>query len=70
MKEKTICTKTEFLNLKVPLPLGKLDIVVSRLVSNCWIFSDDIPVYLQLVNLLLPSSINELSIRPKPTEFW
>ena len=43
-KEKIFCTKTDPLNFKVTLPLVKLDMVGSRLVSNGLIFSNDTPV--------------------------
>ena len=43
-EEKRSCTKTELLKFKITLPLAKLDIVRSRLVSNDLIFSDDIRV--------------------------
>ena len=59
--EEIFCTKTEFLNFKITLPLAKLDMIGSRLVSNGLIFSDDI----QLVTFLLLSEISELSIRAK-----
>ena len=42
-EQEFFCTKTEFLNFKVTLPLAKLDTVGSRLVSSGLIFSDDIP---------------------------
>ena len=37
-EEKLFCTKTELLNFNFTLPLAKLDIVSSRLVSNGLIF--------------------------------
>ena len=43
--------------------------VGSRLVSNGLIFSDDIPVDIQLVTLSLLSIINELSIGAKTKKF-
>ena len=42
--EKFFCTKTELLNFKITLPLSKLDMVGSRLVSNGLIFLNDISV--------------------------
>ena len=42
----------------------------SRLVSNGLIFSDDIPVDIQLVIFLLLSYIMELSIGEKNEKFW
>ena len=43
--------------------------VGSRLVSNGLIFSDDIPVDIQLVTLSLLSIINELRIGAKTKKF-
>ena len=43
-EEKRFCTKAELLNFKITLPLAKLNMVGSRLVSNGLIFSDDISV--------------------------
>ena len=40
-------TKTELLDFKFTLPLAKLDMVGSRLVSNRLIFSDDVSVNIQ-----------------------
>ena len=48
-KEKIFCTKREFLNFNITLPLAELDMVDSRLVSNGLIFSSDTPVDIQLV---------------------
>ena len=45
------------LNCKITLPLPKLDIFSSRLVSNGLIFSDNIPFNNQLATLLLLFSI-------------
>ena len=42
-EEELFCAKTELLNFKITLPLAKLDMVGSMLVSNGLIFSDDIP---------------------------
>ena len=50
-------TKTALLNCKITLPLTKLDIFSSRLVSNGLIFSDNIPFNNQLATLLLLFSI-------------
>ena len=47
---KKVCTKTELLNFKITLPLDKLDVVISRLVSNDLTF---IPVDIHLVTFLL-----------------
>ena len=45
--------------------MAKLVMVGSRLVSNGLIFSDDIPVTIQLVTFLLLSNISELRIGAK-----
>ena len=66
----SFCTETGLLNFEITLPLTKLDIVGSRLVSNCLILSDDIPVYIQLVTFSLLSNISELSIGAKIKKFW
>ena len=42
-EEELFSTTTDLLNFKITLPLAKLDMVDSRLVSNGLIFSDDIP---------------------------
>ena len=42
----------------------------SRLASNGLIFSDDIPVDIQLVTFLLLSYIMELNIGEKKEKFW
>ena len=56
-------------NFKITLPLAKLDMVGSRLVTNVLIFSDDILVDIQSVTFELLSDINELSIRAKTRKF-
>ena len=43
-EEKRFCTKTEFLNFKITLPLAKLDMLGSKVVPNGLVFSHDIPV--------------------------
>ena len=43
-EERFFCTKTELLNFKITLPLSKLEMIGSKLVSNGLAFSDDIPV--------------------------
>ena len=68
-KENFFRTKTELLNFKITLPLAKLDMVGSRLISNGLIISDDIPVDIQSVTFLLLSNIRELSIGPKTRKF-
>ena len=52
------------------VPLAKYDLVASRLVSNDLIFSNDIPVNIQLLIFLLISNIMELSIGAKNRKFW
>ena len=47
--EEYFCDKTELLNFRIVLPLAKLDMAGSRLVSNGLIFSDDILVNIQSV---------------------
>ena len=69
-EEKKFCTKTAFLNFKIILPLAKLDMVGSRLVSNGLIFSDDAPVNIQLVTFFLLSNIKELTIGAKTRKIW
>ena len=69
MKKRIFCTKTELLNFKFTLPLAKLDIVGSRLVSNGLVFSDDIPVIIQLVTFLLLCNIRELRTETKTRKF-
>ena len=67
-KEELFCT--ELLNFKFTVLLAKLDMVKQRLVSNGLIFSDDIPVDIQIVTVLLLSNISELSIETKTRKFW
>ena len=62
-------TRTELLNFKFTLPLAKLDMIGSILVSNGLIFSDDISVSIQLVTFLLLSNTEEISIRGKTRKF-
>ena len=50
--EKIFCVKTELLNFKITLPLAKLDMVGSRLVSNYLVLLDDILVVIQKVTFL------------------
>ena len=68
-EENFFRTKTELLNFKITLPLAKLDMVGSRLISNGLIISDDIPVDIQSVTFLLLSNIRELSIGAKTRKF-
>ena len=69
-EEESFCTKTELLDLKVTLPLAKVDMVSSRLLLNGFIFSGDIPVSMQLVTFLLLSNVSKLSIGVKTKKFW
>ena len=69
-EEESFCTKTELLDLKVTLPLAKVDMVSSRLLLNGFIFSGDIPVSMQLVTFLLLSNVSKLSIGAKTKKFW
>lgn len=50
---------------KVTLPLTKLEMIGSRLVTNDLIISDDILLDMQFVTFLLLSSIRALGIREK-----
>ena len=68
-KEKCFYTKTELLNFKITLPLTKLDMARSRLVSNGSIFSDHILVDIQLVTFSLLSNTKELSIWAETRKF-
>ena len=61
-EEKFSCTKTGLTNFQITLPLDKLDIVHSGLVSNDLIFSDVVPVDIQLVTFLLLFNISDLKI--------
>ena len=65
MKKKIFPLKTELLNFKITLPLAKLDMASSRLVSSGLILLDDIPVNIQVVTFLLLYDIRELSTRAK-----
>ena len=57
------------LNFNITLALTKLDLVSSTLVSNNLIFSENIPVDIQLVTSLLLSNIEEISIGAKTRKF-
>ena len=52
-EEEKFCTKTEFLNFRLTLPLAKLDMIGARLGLNASIFSGDTPVDIQSVTFLL-----------------
>ena len=69
MKKNFFALEQSLRNLKITLLLAKLDMIVSRLVSNGLIFSDDISVDIQLVTFLLLSNISELSIVAKTKKF-
>ena len=56
--EELFYTKTELLNRVITLPLGKLDMVGSRLVSNGLIILGNIPVNIQSVTFSLLSNIS------------
>ena len=64
-EEYFFCTETALLNFKIYLPLTKLDMTGSSLVSNGLIFSDDVPTDIQLITFLLLSNVSELSIETK-----
>ena len=55
--EELFYTKTELLNRVITLPLGKLDMVGSRLVSNGLTILGNIPVNIQSVTFSLLSNI-------------
>ena len=60
----------ELLNSKIILPLAKLEMVGSRLVSNGLIFQMIFQsIYIQLLNFLLLSNVSELSIGAKTKKF-
>ena len=67
MQWRKCFTKTVLLNYKITLPLAKLGMISSKLVSNDLVLSIDIPVNIQLVTFLLVSNIRELSIQAKST---
>ena len=68
-EEFFFCSKTEFLNFNLTLPLDKLVMVRTRLVSNVLNFSSDNPVVIQLVTFLLLFNVSELSIGEKTKKF-
>ena len=70
MKKSFFRTKTELLNFKITLPLAKLDMVGSKLVSNGLMFSDDIRVDTQLLPFLLLSNISKLIIGGNTKKLW
>ena len=50
---KPFCTKTEFLSIKLTLPLAKLIMVKVNLTPNGLIFSGDNPVDIQVVTFFI-----------------
>ena len=64
-EEEFFCTKTELSSFKLTFPFGKSVMVGARLASNGLIFSGSPPVDIQLITLLLLSTISELGIRAK-----
>ena len=69
MNKKSFILKQELLNFKITLPLPKLDMVGSILVSNRLIFPDYIQVDIQLTTFLLLSDIRQLSIEEKARNY-
>ena len=64
-EEDFFCNKTELPNFKITLPLTKLDMVGSNLLSNSLFFQ----VIFQLVAFLLLSNVSEFSIGTKTKKF-
>ena len=56
-EEIFFCAETELLNFKITLPLAKLVMISSRLVSIGLFFSDYVSVDIQLVTFLFVSNI-------------
>ena len=76
-EEELFCTTAELLNFKITLPLAKLDMVGTRLVSNDlkWFekslnFSADILVDIQVEIFLLLSNVSDQRIGAKNEKFW
>ena len=76
-EEELFCTTAELLNFKITLPLAKLDVVGTRLVSNDlkWFekslnFSAEILVDIQVEIFLLLSNVSDQSIGAKNEKFW
>ena len=65
-----LCTKIKFLSFKLTLPMAKLDIVGSRVVSDSLLFSGDTLVNMELITFLLLSNVSELSIGTNAKKFW
>ena len=57
------------LNFKITLPLAKLDMIGSRLVSNGLILSDNVPVDIYLVTFFSLLNIRELRIGTETRNF-
>ena len=68
-KEEFFSTKTELLSFKITLPLVKLGMIDSRLVSSSLIFLGDTLFNIQLVTFLLLSNDSELIIGAKTKNF-
>ena len=68
-KEEFFSTKTELLSFKITLPLVKLGMIDSRLVSNSSIFLGDTLFNIQLVTFLLLSNDSEPIIGAKTKIF-
>ena len=64
MKENILASK-QLLNCNFTLPSAKLDMVVSRLVSNGLVFSDNTPVDIHVVTFILLCNTTELSTGAK-----
>ena len=63
-EEEFSCTKTELLNFKITLPLAKLDMVGSRLVSNGLFFLGDTLIGIRLVTFYYyPVLVNEALVQ-------
>ena len=61
--------KKNIFALKINLPLAKFEIDGLRLVSNALIFSDDIPVDIQLVTFSLVCNFKGLKTGTKTRKF-
>ena len=64
MKENILAPK-QLLNCNFTLPSAKLDMVISRLVSNGLVFSDNTPVDILVVTFILLCNTTELSTGAK-----
>ena len=68
-EEEFFCTRAKLWNFRITLPLDKLDMAGSSLVPNSLIFSDNIPVDIQLVTFSLASTISEINFGAKAKKF-